>query len=228
MSNILNFNGGGAWNYSDPSKESYMPSITGTVVEISEVQSTNFQTRQPEYWQDGNPKLNIQLTIQGQSGKELPWVFSPKSLGMDAVKAALQAYKPDSNSVADIGGLLVEVSTQGDSTQYHANNPRPWNVRILGQGNAPFRGVKEFKAAPSVQQVAQQPMQQAPQQQVPPSPLNRTFSGQPQQSMHQVHQQMQQPAQQYQQQVVQQPMQQPAQQPMHDTGAAYYDEEIPF
>lgn len=213
MSRILSFQPESGWNYSDPQNEDYMPSITGTIVEINEVQSRNYATKELETWPDGNPKLNIQFIVQGQSGKELPWVFSPKSLAADAVKAALLQYNPNATGFGDLGGLMVRITTQGDRSQYHSNNPRPWWFEILGQGQVPFRGVHEFKQQAPVQQ-APAPMQQqvpppivngmyaaptVPQQPVPPSPLNRPIQQQApapqqyQQPMQQVPQQQQQP-----------------------------------
>lgn len=231
MSYLLNLNDEPGWNYSDSSKPQYMPSITGTVVSVEEVQSTNYATKDKEFWPDGNPKLNIKLVIQGKSGRELPWVFSPKSLACDSVKNALKQYNPNAQTIADVGGLMVKITTWGDSNQYHANNPRPWQFEILGQGEAPFRGVKEFDSNPPVQQPQQT------QQQVPPSPLNRNMNQQ-QQPMQQPMQQpvypndwpqstpvtMQQPAQQ--QPAQQQPVQQ--QSPVVSVDTSVYDEDIPF
>lgn len=183
MSYLLNISEESGWNYSDSKKEGYMPSITGTIVEISEVQSTNYMTKEKETWPDGKPKLNIKFTIQGQSGKELPWVFNPKSVAADAVKTALRQYDPNTMTMADLGGLMVRVTTQGDSNLYNVNNPRPWWFEILGPGTAEFRGVKEFEpmVTPQPQPQAQPQMQQQPvMQQQPPMQGNYYAPPQPQ------------------------------------------------
>lgn len=180
---IFNLRDQAAWNATDPNGENYHPMIQGTVVEINEVQARNFQTKQPEFWDDGNPKLNLQLIIQAQDGREYPWTFSPKSLAMDALKAALTGYNSKASSVVEIGGLMVQVWTDESKAPYGANNPRPWGCQILGQGSAPFRGANEFK--PQQQLMQQQvpppvvngyyapPQTQGYQQQVPPTPINR-------------------------------------------------------
>lgn len=242
MSNLLDFDRGGGWNYSDPAKPNYMPSITGTVVAIEEVQSTNWKTGQPEFFDPfpgqvvGNPKLNIQLIIQGQSGNELPWQFMPKkgSNAFDAVVNALRAYNPESRSIANIGGLMIRVSTQYTTAEL-GKNARPWQVEILGPGNAEFRGITEFDMSKVQQPVMQQPVMQQPVMQqpvmqqpmmqggqpvpslaqmqsmgmygqaTPPSPLNRNLDGG---SL----QQMQQPMQQVSQSMQQAPHMAPQQQ----------------
>lgn len=192
MSNILNINNNNAgWNYSDPQKPGYMPSIQGTVVEINEVQARNYMTKQPEFWPDGKPKLNIEFVIQGQSGRELPWVFGPKSTAADAVKKALLAMNPNATSMADVGGYLVKVTTHDG--QWGQGRPRPWEFEILGLGQVPFRGVKEYEAPAQPQPQAQQP---AAQQGQPPMqngyfapPVPEPQAAQPQQQAQQGQQQ---------------------------------------
>lgn len=208
MSSVLNINGGNGngWNYSDQSKPGYMTSIQGTIVKITELQSRNYMTKQPEFWPDGNPKLNICFTIQGQSGRELTWVFSPKSTAFDAVVTALKTMNPNVNSIADIGGYMVEISTQ--EGQWGQGRPRPWTVNILGMGQVPFRGVEEYTAPPAqpVQQQQQPAQQFQPQgQQVATAPISQ---GQPMQ---------QQPVIQGQPQVV-----------PDGNGGMVYDQDIPF
>lgn len=194
-----------SWNYSDPNKEGYMESITGTVVEISNPQVRNFQTKQPEFWPDGNPKRQLCVIVKGQSGKELAWYFSPRSKAADACLYALDpnGMKPRV-SIEEMLGKMVTISTQPGV--YNNQNPRPWNVVIVGDGDtASVRGMVDLS---QVQQQAQQPQQyQQPAQQ----------SQQPQQ--YQQAQQMQQPQQAQQQPQVQyngQPV------PVQEVSAAQY------
>lgn len=222
MSSVLNINNGqSGWNYSDPQKPGYMTSIEGTVVEIKEVQSRNYMTKQPEFWPDGNPKLNIEFVIQGQSGRELPWVFSPKSTAFNAVESALKAMNPNASSIAEAGGHLVRITTQDG--QWGQGRPRPWQFEILGMGQVPFRGVKEYQApqqqpqpmqaqpamqqqqqAPAIQNGYFEPPMPQPQQQAQPQPGDWVPQGQPQVIQGQP-------------QVI-----------TTDTGAAVYDQDIPF
>jgi len=190
-----------SWNYSDKNKEGYMESITGTVIEISNPQVRNYQTKQPEFWPDGNPKRQLCVIVKGQSGKELAWYFSPRSKAADACLYALDpnGMKPRV-SIEEMLGKMVTISTQPGV--YNNQNPRPWNVVIVGDGDtASVRGMVDLS---QVQQ-QQQPQPQQPQQAQPV-------------------QQYQQPAQQYQQQPQQVPQVQYNGQPVQvqEVSAAQY------
>lgn len=196
---------GNGWNYSDPNKADYFTSIQGTVVEIKEVAKTKFNSNEIDCWEDGKPKLNICLTIQGQSGRELDWIFGPGGVtkptaAMAACRAALQAAGLPAQSIAELGGKFISVATQEppQGFAYGAQNPRPWAVQILGEGQVPFRGVKEYQA----QQQAQPAPQQVVQAPVAPAPM----------------------------QPVAQPMAQPQSvaQPAPVQESPYYDQDIPF
>lgn len=39
-------------------------SITGTILDMAEVQRTNFDTKQPEFWDNGDPKMQYRVTLQ--------------------------------------------------------------------------------------------------------------------------------------------------------------------
>lgn len=210
---------GNNWNYSDPNKEGYMLQLQGTVVEIKEVPATKFNSNEIDRWPDGNPKLNIALVIQGQSGRELEWVFSPGGIqrptqAMAACRSALQAAGKPAESVAELGGLFISVATQEapQGFSYGAQNPRPWAVQVLGQGQVPFRGVHEYTEQANVAQ--QQPQAAAPTQQ--PAPVAQPV----------------QPVQPVAQQAAPAPVAQPAQPvapapaPVPET--PYYEQDIPF
>lgn len=192
-----------SWNYSQQDKEGYMEQISGTVVEISNPQVRNFQTKQPEFWPDGNPKRQLCVIIKGQSGKELAWYFAPRSKAADACLFALDpnGLKPRV-SIEEMLGKWVTVSTQPGV--YNNQNPRPWNVVITGDGDtASVRGMVDLS-----KQQQQQPQQAQQLQQFQ----------QPQQA-----QQFQQP-QQYQQQPQQMPQVQYNGQPVQvqEVSAAQY------
>ena len=165
---------GNGWNYAHPDQEGFMLQIQGTVVEIKEVPATKFNSNEIDRWPDGNPKLNICLTIQGQSGRELDWTFSPggtqkPTTAMAACRAALQAAGEPAESVAELGGKTIQVTTQAppQGFNYGQGNPRPWAVQIMGPGTVPFRGVKEYTGE---QVQTQQPTQPQPQPQPQPAP----------------------------------------------------------
>lgn len=157
--------GGNNWNYSDPQKDGYMEMIEGTVVEISNPQSINFGTKQPEVWPDGNPKRNLRLIIKGKSGRELGWTFAPRSRSAEACLAALdpQGTRPQVN-IEELLGKFIRVQTQAGV--YNSQNPRPWWVTIIGDGDAgSVRGMIDLSAqqAPAPQPQPQSQQASAPQ-----------------------------------------------------------------
>lgn len=172
---IFDLKGGASngWNYSDKNKPGYMNSITGTVVEISNPQALNFSTKQPEFWKDGNPKRNLCVTIKGQSGRELNWTFAPRGHGSQACLTALdpQGIRPAVN-IEELLGKMITVTTQ--EGVYNAQNPRPWHVQILGQGDvASVRGIVDLEKPQAQQPMAQpqpQPQSQPPMPQAQPVP----------------------------------------------------------
>ena len=215
------------WNYSDPSKPDYMPSIIGTIVQIDEVQEYNYMTKEPMFFDNGNPRTNIRLIVQGDSGRELPWTFNPKKSGVafQAVMNAAKAYNPQATGMKDLGGLKVKITTQG-TTKEIGNNPRQWWFEILGPGTAPFRGLFPFVPQQQPQQAQQQYAPQPQMQQAAPPIQNGYFAP---------------PMPQQQQPVQAQPVQQPVQQqPQHQViqgqpqiipdgnGGQIYDQDIPF
>lgn len=205
---------GNGWNYSDPTKPDYKPQLQGSVVQIKEVQSVNYVTKKPEFWNDGNPKLNVAIVIQEQDGTEYDWIFSPKSTAADALAAALG---PQATSMLEAAGKVIQVSTwePQNGMKYGANNPRPWQAQILGQSQVPYRGTVKYQGNAQPQQQAQP----QPQQQAAP-PIVGQYYAAPTVGM--------QPQPMQQQPMQQQPVQQqPAQQNWNEA-PAMYDQDIPF
>lgn len=218
MENMFALRGGvgGGWNYAHPDQEGYMPSITGTVVKIERLQTVNFMTRQPEFFDNGNPKISYRLTIKGQSGKELAWTFDRKSVGDNAcINAIEKFYNKDKNAdvyLSEILGKIVSISTQHG--EYGSGRPRPWTVEILGDGNP---GDLHDPAIVDHLKNAQPQQVQQPQQQVSPQ-----IQYQQQRAAQALGYQQPQPQpQQYQQAPVQQ-------QYVADPTGGYYDNDIPF
>ena len=155
--------GSNGWNYSDPNKEGYSEAIRGTVVEVSNPQALDFQSRQPKFWPDGNPVRNFRLNILTASGDEVTWTFqggrpkvSPNG-AMNAIQACIAGLDPQGTSarvsLEDILGKDITVQTKAGN--YSAGNPRPWWVTVHGDGDvSKVRGVvdlsKEQAPAPQV------------------------------------------------------------------------------
>lgn len=210
-----------SWNYSDPNKPDYKPQIQGTVVQIKEVQSVNFMTKKPEFWPDGNPKLNVGIVIQDQDGTEYDWIFSPKSAGADALAAALG---PQATSMLEVAGKVIQVTTwePQNGGKWAAGNPRPWQVQILGQGQIPYRGTVQYQGGktqpqtqPQMQQRPQQyqPVQQQPMQQQAPRIVGQFYEV---------------PTAGMQPQVQQPPMNEQVPVQAYGNPAQVYDQDIPF
>ena len=134
------------WNYSDNTKDNYTEFIQGTVVQIDNPQSINFGTGKPEFWQDGNPKRNLRMTLLQKDGEEINWTFAPhsKSLARQAIVAGMDAVDPKNNGNMEmLLGKMVTVYTQAGS--YNAQHPRPWGFRIDGDGDASqVRGIVDL------------------------------------------------------------------------------------
>lgn len=157
------------WNYSDNSKANYAEWIQGTVVEISNPQARDFNTGKPAFWDDGNPKRNLMMTVLQADGTEINWIFSPKSKSTDACLAALDPNGDrDEVSIEEMLGKLVTVQTTAGS--YNVRNPRPWWVTIHGDGQANMvRGLKDL-SQPQNTMPGMPNTQPAPQPQAVPAP----------------------------------------------------------
>lgn len=139
------------WNYSDPDRPGFSTTLEGTVVEISNPQALDFNTKEPRFWPDGNPVRNLRLTVLTRSGEEKNWVFAPKS---DSWKACLEALDPDGDrtdriSLDELLGKNIQIATKDGA--YNAKRHRPWGVKVLGIGQEDkVRGVVDLSVAPDL------------------------------------------------------------------------------
>lgn len=130
---------GNYWNYSNPNKDGYSTQLVGTVLSIQEVQAMSYNPggpRQPQFWPDGNPKMNIRLAMADDKGELKLFTFQP------AGKAARQGLKPsihmslfaltNNTGMKKLIGQTIMIVTREGS--YGANNPRPWEVAIVDAG----------------------------------------------------------------------------------------------
>lgn len=219
---------GNYWNYSNPNKEGYSTQLVGTVLAIQEVQAMSYNPggpRQPQFWPDGNPKMNIRLALADDKGELKLFTFQP------AGKAARQGLKPsihmslfaltNNTGMKKLIGQTIMIATREGS--YGANNPRPWEVAIVDAG--PFSlSIGELPEEYKVPRVLanegahggqtmgmpQQPMMQQPMPAYPQQMQQPAY--QPQQPMYPQQPQAM-PRNQYQPQ-----MQQPAMQPQASQG----------
>jgi hypothetical protein len=214
------------WNYSKPDKPGYSTQLVGTVLAIQEVQKMGFtmtgQPGAPEFWPDGNPKMNIRLALATPEGELKTFTFQPagrkarmgekKSIHMD-----LFALTGNTDMMNLIGQTICIQTQEG---YYGQGHPRPWYVAFADGG--PFQLNMELPAEFKTPRVLANnavsggqvnlPQQAYP---MPPAPQHPVMQPQP---MMQQRPMMQQPGMMMQQQPMQQPMmQQPGmmmQQPM--------------
>ena len=145
------------WNYSDPDRPGFSTTLEGTVVEISNPQALDYNTKEPRFWPDGNPVRNLRITVLTKADEEKNWVFAPKSASW---KACLDALDPKGNrmdriSLDELLGKEIQIATKDGA--YNAKRPRPWMVTVLGPGrNDKVRGVVDLSVAPDLSEKARE------------------------------------------------------------------------
>lgn len=216
----MSLNPGGtnySWNYSNPNKEGYSTQLVGTVLAIQEIQkrgyTMNGQPGAPEFWPDGNPKMNIRIALATPEGELKAFTFQPagrqarmgqkKSVHMDLF------HLTGDTDMNNLIGKTICITTQ--EGRYGQGNPRPWNVQLVEMG--PFEAPlpSEFKVPQLLANSAASGGQvNAPQHQQQYQPQPQPQQYQQPQGFAPAYQQVQ--PQQYQPQQYQQP--QPMPQPM--------------
>lgn len=128
------------WNYSKPDKPGYSTQLIGTVLAIQEVQKMGFtmsgQPGAPEFWPDGNPKMNIRLALATDTGELKTFTFQPagKQARMGQKKSVhMDLFALTGNTdMMNLVGKTIYIQTQDG--HYGQGNPRPWSVGILDVG----------------------------------------------------------------------------------------------
>lgn len=210
-----------SWNYSKPDKPGYSPQLIGTVVAIQEVQKRAYQPSgqpgQPEFWPDGNPKMNIRIALVTQEGELKTLTFQPASKqARQGLKRSIHMdlfHLTGDTDMMNLVGQTICIQTQPGN--YGQGNPRPWYVSIVEGGpyQLPNGLPAEFKAPRVLANDAAAGGQVTPPQSRPYDPYAQMgqYRQQAAQQMHQM-QHPQQPMMQtypsYTQPQYQQPMQQ--------------------
>lgn len=139
-----------AWNYSRPDDEGYALSVTGTVVFLQEIQASKYNPNRkpgqrpvPDFWDDGNPKMNIRMGLALPDGQLRTLVFQP------AGKAQKAREKPSihmdlfdiagGRNILDLIGKTITIETWPANPQtgqaWGNGNPRLWRVaEAVGYG----------------------------------------------------------------------------------------------
>ena len=143
-----------SWNYSKPDKPGYSTLLIGTVLAIQEVQKMSYtmngQPGAPEFWPDGNPKMNIRLALATESGELKTFTFQPAGKEARAgrkpsVHMSLFHLTGDTDMMNLIGKTICIQTQEG---HYGQGNPRPWSVGEVQAGpfSLPNELPSEFKA----------------------------------------------------------------------------------
>lgn len=161
------------WNYYNPNKEGFAETLVGTVTKISFAQERQYQTHEPLFWDDGNPKMMFRLHIKDANNNTFLFDIKPKSQMMmeDFIPAC------PSGNLQDLLGNLVSITAQqnpvvnGQVIPFSAAMRRKFTVQVLGAGQHPSEGVDQesFKRLMN-SRASQQQSQQQPQQQTAMDP----------------------------------------------------------
>jgi hypothetical protein len=142
-------------------------SITGTVVDMKEVQRNNFETNKPEFWDNGDPKMQFRVTLQTQlrdpdkpndDGKRELYLDGRKKPNDNGTKsricAVLDAVRATTGGTAlAAGGQLTVTWVSGMG---FSGDPRNYTATY----QPPAMDLSQQGQTQPVQQVAQQPVQQ--------------------------------------------------------------------
>lgn len=154
------------WNYYNPNKEGFAETLVGTVTKISFVQERAYQTHEPLFWNDGNPKVMFRLHIKDANNNTFLFDIKPKSQMM------MEDFIPvcQSGNLQDLLGNLVSITAQqnpvvnGQVIPFSAAMRRKFTVQVLGPGQHPSEGVDQESFNRLLNSPKQQAQQSQPQQ----------------------------------------------------------------
>lgn len=151
------------WNYSAATtkegqpRDDFKQTLQGILVDMKEVQATKYQSTELDWWFDKQgkptaPKMDIELAIQEANGNNLVWHIKPGSSSNYkkfslARKAMVDEVRritkdPETNDITKLLGKEVYIKTEdmvlanGDTVSYGSSNPRPWEFKVVGDGDA--------------------------------------------------------------------------------------------
>lgn len=136
-----------SWNYSKPDKEGYSDQLVGTVIFLQEIQKRTYnpnsgQPGQPEFWPDGNPKLNIRMGVATPTGELKTIVFQPagaKQRSGEKPSLHMDLFALTGNtSMENLIGKTIQITTWPANPTTGAvwgfGNPRLFSVQLVEAG----------------------------------------------------------------------------------------------
>lgn len=149
--------------------------VSGTVLDMTEVQATNYETKAPEHWPNGDPKMQYRVTLQTDLRDPLdPTDDGKRDLYLDGRRrpndngsksrlcAVLDAVREATNTTQmTYGGKLTVqwvsgMGFSGDPRSYQAWYEAPaMQLQPPGQGAPPVQQQPPVAAPPAAQQAYQ-------------------------------------------------------------------------
>lgn len=159
----MSLNPGGVsyrWNYSNPNKDGYSETITGTVLGMQEIQACTYNPSggmgTPEFWPNGDPKMNIRIMLADQGGALKTFTFQP------AGKEARAGLKPSvhmelfhltgDTDLTNLIGKTIKLTTWPQNPQtgqaWQRGNPRMFVAELVEEG--PYQLVSPAQLPPDM------------------------------------------------------------------------------
>lgn len=127
------------WNYSNTEKPGYSDVLIGTVLAIQEVQATKYRSTDPDFWPDGNPKLNIRMAFADQNGMLKTFTFQPAN--KDAKRGLKKSVHMDlfhltgDTDMTNLIGKTIKIQTwpvnPSTNAPWGTGNPRLFDVSLV-------------------------------------------------------------------------------------------------
>lgn len=128
-------------------------SFSGTITDLETAQVRNYETGEPEFWEDGNPKLQIVVTLateyidpdlDGDDGSRKVYLFGQK------LTAAKQAMKDANVSKLEKGfGFAISFIGEKPSSNKKYNNVKLYGITITpSKSNAGVDALLSMGATP--------------------------------------------------------------------------------
>jgi hypothetical protein len=109
--------------------------ISGRIHRVYAVQQTDFETREPQWWDDGSPKMQVVAEIELQEGLRSLYISS-KGL-REAIREACRAA---GSGLREGGYLVVKYEKDGELFRKGINPPKIYQAGYDAPGRKPIMG----------------------------------------------------------------------------------------
>ena len=127
------------WNYSNPNRDGYSLELWGTVVSLQEVQARAYnpggQPGAPQFWPDGNPKMNIRMGLACPDGSLKSITFQKagkKQVSGEKPSLHMQLFNLTNGDMMELIGKTLHLTTWPNNPNtgqtWGQNNPRLFAV----------------------------------------------------------------------------------------------------